>query len=337
MSGVSFMNGVPGCCCCNDLYSRSNKLEQHRLTGVNQDTYVKEILGIGFDNMAYDWLNKRLFLRLSNQQQIVSYKEDLTDYQVHFTRTLDGAILRGICVHPWAGYIFYGHKEPQATDRMQIRRCRYDGSDDQEIWGFTDDSTGVEGTNLPQVHSLTVSRTGVLIATVLFDHFENPAVPGPDVSDYDDQVIAMDLNGGGATTIYTETDNGKELNLSTAINNNERLYYFSTRGDLNNTIYAMDFTGANRTGIVEHPPTDTLRIFGYSHERQRLYYWRQPAAGGNTNPARGLWSVGPLGQNPKIECQILSWGHGASNVTDPIYGRLGCGFDKTGNLAVNTA
>lgn len=346
--GVEFANGVPGCCCCRDVYVRTNRVEMHRVRD-QESEYIAEYRTQPLpDTLAFDWVNGRLFSRDNNFDTISSLAKDLTDRRVEATTPSGIDIIRGITVHPWTQTIFYGARPSTSSDyRIFIRRVNFGGGGDTPIWEFEDD-TGIAGLQRPQLLSLACAKKGLIFGVAIFDQAEDPNISGPDISNYDDFIIRMGLNGEAPTIVYTESNPQRPSRLAMCVNNDDEELYFTNSvvilpgepAETHSTrIYRLPFNGGAQIvyeefgGATSGPVFD---LFGYSHINSRIFFWRRRLHDNLPN-LQGLYSIDRFGNNLRMECSFTDWASqpdGSKLKQHPIFQRLGCGFDTIGVNAV---
>lgn len=340
------MNMGPQCCCCNNIYARDQRLIMGRITGDKAQFTVEaeQDSNSAPDNLSIDYVNERIYARNNLLTRIYSWKtKDLSDRRLEFTEVLAGFLQRGIAVYPWSppGQIVYSYNYPQAIKKCDLRRCDYGGANDTLLFEIIEDTVVTSPSFLtsPGVFNIAISKSGRCFAQVSFDHnVQRPLDAIPDVSQYTNKIVAFDLDGSNQNDIYTGiVDWGSGMNVD---NNHHRLIFieveFSSGGGLIGThIKSCKLDGSDMQTIYEDVTiNNAIRVFGYSHLKNRIYFWSpQSSYAGGTGIDKGFHSMKPNGSDLKKEIDSKDWmiNPRFGEVRDPIFGKLGCGYELFGS------
>lgn len=307
------------CCCCQDVFTGPG-ISRFRIADGKATRLAPAALASG-DTISCDLVNKRLYYRKNDAQQILSTDFDLTNVAIVRDAPPSGVqFYRGLAVHPWNKHIFYGAKDsPLVAEQGALRRCDLDGANDVQLRTITEPGAGAGLANT-YVHNIAVSRQEEF---VFYDCHYNYALSGQ-LS----EVRRCDADG--SNDIQIAADTAFQLSNSAICVDNvaKRVFWVGTPTSQRPRIYVASFAGggASELFVQDVPPingsTYGMRLAGWSHERQRLYLWAYSFFFEANN---GLWSLSGTGQDLRPEVVY-------PNIydADPSWCKLGCGFEKTG-------
>lgn len=319
---INFQNGVPGCCCCRDIFIdlEAGETSMYRFHSDDPNTWIQQKTLFDYTPKSgtevgsdFDHKNKKVYFALSSLPN--PYRGRLIRKEINETSppTRDGTLVFGslthsfqkVCVDWRNNRLFFAESE-FGVNNPKISRVDMGGGDYAVVHTFL----------ISVVNTIRSIRHCSLLDRVYYTCLN---------ADGNSSLGYVDVTTGANTILLTKTTHVLDT-VDVDSFRNEIYWMEEAKTGLVCTLYRADASAGAPLALVTNSVTIRNR---YSHSHDRIYYTICPRVPPRTF---SLNRIDRFGGNQELLFQRVktSDGFGSAEIQDI---RLGCGFEATGDNA----